>query len=280
MYEPPNQDDNYMTYEGASEGEGGAFREELLQPRKELPHDDDELLRSDDDAGDDDAGDDAAEGNDVKETVDAAAAASKQQSSAVNNKKESKLPSKKKQKKVLGYTISDSSGTDLYSTDEERPTDRHDKHSDKDAFNSSFKPSEHCDQCQGKNKMPHMEFELSADGVQLHKHAVKCAAWPLMGQLLFISPCIHLKDKVRFYMPRNSQPVIIGFFYGTTKPSSANTYLKCVFKEMQLAEKRGLCTSFLRYYVGDGPSRNFIKGFPSSATSYCGCERSVSPVIA
>jgi hypothetical protein len=101
---------------------------------------------------------------------------------------------------------------------------------------------------------------------------VKCHAWPLMGQILFISPCIHLKNKVRFYMPRNSSPVIVGFYYGTTKPSCANTYLKCVFKEMHLAEKRGLCTMFLRFYIGDGPSRQFIKGFPSS-TSYCGCER-------
>jgi hypothetical protein len=194
------------------------------------------------------------------------------------NFKAAKLPSAKKQKAVLGYAISDSSGTDLYSTDEERPT-RHQRNSDdghdREALNSSFTPSAHCDQCRGKNKIPHIEFEISADGVQLHKHAVKCHAWPLMGQVLFISPCIHLKDSVRFYMPRNSTPVILGFYYGAGKPACANTYLRCMFKEMRLAEKRGLCTLFLRFYVGDGPARNFIKGFPSSA-AYCGCERCVN----
>jgi hypothetical protein len=99
-----------------------------------------------------------------------------------------------------------------------------------------------------------------------------------MGQLLFVSPCIHLKDKVRFYMPRNSQPVIIGFYYGAEHPTCPNAYLRCLFKEMRLAEKRGLCTMFLRFYVGDGPSRQFIKGFPSS-TAYCGCERYVNNIF-
>jgi hypothetical protein len=189
-----------------------------------------------------------------------------------------KPPSKAVQKKVLGYDVSSSSNTDLYSTDEERVG----KHKKKDqsvrrqTLTKEYGSSEHhCEQCAvGMNKVPHLVFETSADGVVMQKHAVKSAAWPLMGQLLYISPCIHLNNKVRFYMPRNSNPVIIGFFHGTTKPNCANSYLKCVFKEMKLANKRGLCSMFLKFYVGDGPSRNFIKGFPSSG-AYCGCERLV-----
>jgi hypothetical protein len=191
-----------------------------------------------------------------------------------------KPPSKQEQKKVLGYDVSSSSNTDLYSTDEER-LGKHKKKDDsavrrqKYSFESEEYGSiehQHCQECRGMNKVPHLVFEASADGVVMQKHAVKSAAWPLMGQLLYISPCIHLKHKVRFYMPRNSNPVIIGFFHGTTKPSCANSFLKCAFKEMKLANKRGLCTMFLKFYVGDGPSRNFIKGFPSSG-AYCGCER-------
>jgi hypothetical protein len=192
-----------------------------------------------------------------------------------------KLPSLKTQKKDLGYEVTDSSGTDLYSTDEERP-ERHKRDTtdddDRESLNSSFHPSSDCDQCRGKNKIPHFDFEISADGVQIHKNAIKCHAWPLMGQLLFVSPCIHLKDKVRFYMPRNSQPVIIGFYYGADKPACATSFLRCLFKEMRLAQKRGLCTMFLRFYVGDGPSRQFIKGFPSS-TAYCGCERCANNIF-
>jgi hypothetical protein len=197
-------------------------------------------------------------------------------------------PSKNQQKKILGYDLSSSSNTDLYSTDEER-VGKHRKQdqasslarrqgheSMKDPFMQST--HQHCTKCTGVNKVPHIVFEISADGVQMQKHAAKSASWPLMGQILYISPCKHLRNKVRFYMPRNSNPVILGFYLGTTKPSCANQYLKCVFKEMKLAEKRGLCTSFLKFYVGDGPSRQFIKGFPSS-TAYCGCERYVILIL-
>lgn len=174
-----------------------------------------------------------------------------------------------------GFNLSDSDNTDLYSTDEER-SEHHQSTSvlraKKKEDSSTIKPSSHCDQCRGLHKVPYIEFETSADGVQIHKRAVKCSAWPLMGQILYISPCVHLKDKIRFYMPRNSQPVIIGFFYGTTKPLCANQFLKCMFKEMKLLKKRGICEMFLKFYVGDGPSRQLIKGFPAS-NAYCGCER-------
>lgn len=185
------------------------------------------------------------------------------------------LPSRKQQKRVLGYALTESSNDDLYSTDEERPQRFHQPSSSHESSvlnNSTLIPSIHCDKCTGAHKIPYIEYEISADGVQLHKRAVKCAAWPLMGQIIFLSPCIHLKDKIRFYMPRNCAPVIIGFYYGTTKSTSPNQFLKCVFKEMRLAKKRGLCDMFIKFYIGDGPSRQFIKGFPSHG-AYCGCER-------
>lgn len=190
------------------------------------------------------------------------------------------LPFKKKKKKktfVLGADVSSSSNTDLYSTDEARP-EKHSAANRSRAEGSTLFEDEQvmdeCSECKGPNKMPHIVFEISADGVQIQKKSVKTAAWPLMGQMLYISPCIHLQHKVRFYFPRNSHPVIIGFYHGTTKPKCPNEYLHCLFKEMRLAEKRRLCTSFLQFYIGDGPSRQFIKGFPSS-TAYCGCERYV-----
>jgi hypothetical protein len=258
-YYDPVDEENYMTYGAEDEGEGGAFREAFPARRQRKKNNDESDNEDDENENNDEY---SEEENDRRK---------------VKKRYQPKLPSIKKQKKLLGYAISESSGTDLYSTDEERP-DRHKRFNeaqgDKDALNSSFQPSEICNKCRGRNQMPYIEFEISADGVQLHKHAVKCAAWPLMGQIIFISPCIHLKNKVRFYMPRNSHPVIIGFYYGTKKPICANSYLECIFKEMALAEKRGLCTCFLRFYVGDGPSRQFIKGFPSS-NAYCGCERYV-----
>jgi hypothetical protein len=262
----PMDEENYMVYAGDDEDEETA-KEKTYCPRPNKFCGDDEVTSSGEDE------DETAE----KEVQTAAENVRKDTPKIINktSNKKQKLPSTKTQRKQLGYMISDSSNTDLYSTDEDRPEHHKKQNGDeshKDILNSSFNPSVHCDKCVGTNKIPHIEFEISADGVQIHKKAVKCAAWPLMGQILFISPCIHLKNKVRFYMPRNTKPVIIGFYYGTTKPSCANSYLKCVFKEMRLAEKRGLCTMFLRFYIGDGPSRQFIKGFPSS-TAYCGCER-------
>ena len=129
----------------------------------------------------------------------------------------------------------------------------------------------YCDKCYSGTTVPHLEFEISSDGIQLHAKAVKTAAWPIMATLIFVSPCIHTKDHIRFYLPRSSSPAIIGFYYGTTKPC-ANDLLKCVFKEMKLAAKRRICTMFMQYYIGDGPSRQLAKGFPASS-AYCGCER-------
>ena len=188
-------------------------------------------------------------------------------------KKTQRIVKTSKKQKKLGEDLSSSLNTDLYSSDEERPP----KHKNKVRANKSSlfeddRVMDECSECKGDNKMPHIVFEISGDGVRIQKKAVKSAAWPLMGQLLYISPCIHLQDRVRFYFPRNSSPVIIGFYHGTTKPKSAKEYLRLVFKEMHLAQLRGLCTSFLKYYIGDGPSQQFIKGFPSS-TAYCGCEQ-------
>jgi hypothetical protein len=136
---------------------------------------------------------------------------------------------------------------------------------------------EHCFECKGR-RIPHLEFEISSDGVTMQKKAVKDAFWPLMGQLISVSPCIHVKETHKFFLPRNSKPVIIGFYHGSTKPECANDYLACVFKEMQLAEKHRLCTSYLKFFIGDGPARQFIKGFPSHS-AYCGCERYVSMIL-
>lgn len=197
---------------------------------------------------------------------------------------------------------SESSNTDCYSTDEKRSQrhlDRKKKEEEKrkqrgepvvkPAAKSSDPPPPprrqriydpkskmhrwECLECTGK--VPHIVFEISADGVQMQKRAVKCSVWPLMGQIIYISPCIHLEDKVRFYMPRNYHPVIIGLYHGTNKPNCPNAYLRCMFKEMRLVQKRGLCTMLLKFYIGDGPSRQFIKDFPSHS-AYCGCERLVN----
>jgi uncharacterized FlaG/YvyC family protein len=72
-------------------------------------------------------------------------------------------------------------------------------------------------------------------------------------------------------LPRNSKPVIVGFYYGTTKPN-ANDLFRCMFKDMQLAKQRRLCTMDLKFVIADSPGRNLSKGFPP-CTSYCGCER-------
>lgn len=136
---------------------------------------------------------------------------------------------------------------------------------------SSSGIGETCLLCKGR-RIVHLEFEISADGVTMQKKAVKDQFWPLMGQLISVSPCIHVKETHKFFLPRLSKPIVIGFYHGSTKPQCANEYLACVFKEMQLAEKHRLCTSFLKFFIGDGPARQFIKGFPSHA-AYCGCER-------
>jgi hypothetical protein len=128
-----------------------------------------------------------------------------------------------------------------------------------------------CVECNGR-RIVHFDFEISADGVTMQKKAVKDQFWPLMGQLISVSPCKHVKDTHKFFLPRNSKPIVIGFYHGSTKPKCANEYLACVFKEMQLAERHRICTSYLKFFIGDGPARQFIKGFPSHA-AYCGCER-------
>jgi hypothetical protein len=128
-----------------------------------------------------------------------------------------------------------------------------------------------CTECNGR-RIVHFEFEISADGVTMQKKALKDAFWPLMGQLISVSPCKHVQNTHKFFLPRNSKPIVIGFYHGSTKPQCANEYLACVFKEMQLADKHRICTSYLKFFIGDGPARQFIKGFPSHA-AYCGCER-------
>jgi hypothetical protein len=110
----------------------------------------------------------------------------------------------------------------------------------------------------------------------MHEHGAHTSAWPLLVQLVFISPCIHVKDTIRFYMPRECKPVIAGFYYGLGKITSANDFLKCMFHEMQVAEELKLCTTFIQHYIGDGPSRQFIKGIPTSG-AICGCERCGEP---
>jgi hypothetical protein len=243
----------------------------------------DENDDEEDERGEKAAADDGQQESDISESDTETAPKKKRKSAATKQRKQPSemmyIPSKKQQKKVLGYNVSSSSNTDLYSTDEERLG----KHKERDEamaeedipWQGGMDSYQHCSKCIGPFKIPHIVFEISADGVVIQKRAVKSASWPLMGQILYISPCKHLQNKVRFYLPRNSQPVIIGFYHGTTKPDCANSYLKCIFKEMRLAEKRGLCTMFLKFYIGDGPSRQFIKGFPSS-TAYCGCERLVA----
>jgi hypothetical protein len=128
-----------------------------------------------------------------------------------------------------------------------------------------------CKECRGR-RIPHLEFEASADGVTMQKKAIKDQCWPLMGQLISVSPCIHVKDTVKFFLPRNSKPFIIGFYHGAGKPGCVNEYLASIFKEMELAEKHRLCTSFLKFFIADGPGRQLVKGFPSHS-AYCGCER-------
>jgi hypothetical protein len=128
-----------------------------------------------------------------------------------------------------------------------------------------------CKECKGR-RIPHLEFEASADGVTMQKKAIKDQCWPLMGQLISVSPCIHVKDSHKFFLPRNSKPFIIGFYHGAGKPGCVNEYLACIFKEMQLAEKHRICTSFLKFFIADGPGRQLVKGFPSHS-AYCGCER-------
>jgi hypothetical protein len=128
-----------------------------------------------------------------------------------------------------------------------------------------------CAECYTGNTVPYFSFEISTDGVALHSNSSKTASWPIMASLLFVSPCIHLKDKIRFYLPRNSKPVIVGFFYGTAKPK-ANDLFRCMFKDMQLAKRRRLCTMHLKFVIADGPGRNLAKGNPP-CTAYCGCER-------
>jgi hypothetical protein len=79
-----------------------------------------------------------------------------------------KFPSLKKQKNDLGYEVTDSLVTDLYSTDEECPEwHRRDTTDDDErkSFNSSFQPSSHCTKCRGNNKILHIEFEINVDGI-------------------------------------------------------------------------------------------------------------------
>ena len=51
------------------------------------------------------------------------------------------------------------------------------------------------------------------NGIQLHTRAVKSNTRPIIASLIYVSLCIHFKDKICFYLPRNSKPVIIGFNY-------------------------------------------------------------------
>jgi len=208
-------------------------------------------------------------------------AVKKSKATATSSSAAAIAPAAKHQRKKAKFRLEDKLSSLSESSDFDSDAEEHEHHLLKTPKRSHLdqfmqkKGNEFCSKCYSGHSVPHFDFEISSDGVQLHKRAgINSAAWPVMGTLLFVSPCIHLKDKVRFYMPRNSKPIIIGFYYGSKKPE-ANELLRCLFKEMHVAHKRRLCTSFLRYYIGDGPSRQMAKGFPSSQ-SYSGCERLVT----
>jgi hypothetical protein len=216
---------------------------------------------------------------------------------AISQPKSAKPPPAKKRKMLKDNLSSGTEDSDLKSTDDEtekrasavQKKKQQQLKSDSNVSSSSSpkrssvhqylykKGNSFCPECYQGNTVPHLEFEISTDGVQLHARSGKTAAWPIMASLLSISPCFHLKDKIRFYLPKSVKPVIVGFFYGTAKPC-ANDLFRCMFKDIKLAERRRLCTMELRFVIADGPGRQLAKGFPSS-NAYCGCERCIEEGI-
>ncbi|KAK4037926.1 hypothetical protein OUZ56_029950 [Daphnia magna] len=110
-------------------------------------------------------------------------------------------------------------------------------------------------------KLPHFEYDIFIDGVQIFKNAEKPTLTPILGRVHSISHCYDSAAPPRRI--DNSQPCILGFFQGTSKPN-IKKFLRALISELKRLHPKNRNTSetsgrqftvSLRCIIADTPMR-------------------------
>lgn len=107
-----------------------------------------------------------------------------------------------------------------------------------------------------------LSLSLHFDGIPIFKSSNK-QFWPILGKV----------DQAA-----DQRPFVIGLYYGTSKPNSANGYLGALIEELCGLEKNGIVMEGKQFCVkvsciiADAPARSFIKCVKSH-NSYYSCEK-------
>jgi hypothetical protein len=107
-----------------------------------------------------------------------------------------------------------------------------------------------------------LTLSLHFDGIPIFKSSNK-QFWPILGKV----------DQAV-----DQKPFVIGLYYGTSKPNSANVYLDALIEELCQLEKHGIIIDGKQFCVrvsciiADAPARSFIKCVKSH-NSYYSCEK-------
>ncbi|KZR99570.1 Uncharacterized protein APZ42_004508 [Daphnia magna] len=129
-------------------------------------------------------------------------------------------------------------------------------------------------------KLPHFEYDIFIDGVQIFKNAEKPTLTPILGRVHSISHCYDSAAPPRRI--DNSQPCILGFFQGTSKPN-IKKFLRALISELKRLHPKNRNTSetsgrqftvSLRCIIADTPMRSYLKRI-ISCNGYWACERCV-----
>ncbi|KAJ8018126.1 hypothetical protein HOLleu_44057 [Holothuria leucospilota] len=110
----------------------------------------------------------------------------------------------------------------------------------------------------------HVTMQINIDGLPLFKSS-SLQLWPILGMV----------DE----LPQK-EPFMIGVFSGTSKPSSAQEFLRPFVDELKLLEKDGFQLNGKRYDLGvsaivcDAPARAFVKCVKGHS-GYHGCDKCI-----
>lgn len=109
-----------------------------------------------------------------------------------------------------------------------------------------------------------LSMKVNCDGIPLHRSS-KAQFWPILVSF----SCEGLKTK--------HSPVIVGIFYGISKPNNIDVYLKEFIDELESLSSRcsfgnHLISIKVSCFVCDAPARQFLKQI-TSYNGYSGCER-------
>lgn len=132
----------------------------------------------------------------------------------------------------------------------------------------------------GVRTILHFEYDVFINGVQIYKNAEKPTLTPILGRVHSVN------HSANFTVPprriENSQPCILGYFHGTSKPN-IKKFLKSLILELKRlhpdnrkqleTEGRQFTVSFC-CIVADTPMRSYLKRI-IACNGYWACERCI-----